>query len=236
MKKISRPIQFLYSLGYMLNKNKLLTILFFCGFLVSICIATQKHTWFDSYIDPIAGIMTLLVAIGIALIGYQREWLESLPKTLTVHYVYDGKYYLSCYYADLASEGDIRNWAQQIGLQMTNGAFLDFNPFFNLNSPEVITLEPRGRKTKHYEITILLKSANNLRPKNEGNAFDTNVYKRWYVVHGEKHQSDKKFDLKLIAPPKYLQPISYKMAKEQKIIFEGNDIAEDKTKPTDDQI
>jgi hypothetical protein len=69
-------------------------------------------------LEPITGIATLGVALVVLLGENQQEWESSLPKRLTVNFLYDGKYVMRCEKAYLAAEGDIRAWGQQLGRQM----------------------------------------------------------------------------------------------------------------------
>ena len=161
MKEENKYTQRRNSLLFAASKSPIMTYLLIAAILVSAVIAyitCLKICLFDNFLDPFTAIVTFLIAIGIALHGYAKTWGEFLPKTLTVHYTFNGKYYLSCYYADLTSEGDIRMWAQQIGSQMTDGALLEFNPFFDLDGSKVIKLESNEETVMHYEITILLKA------------------------------------------------------------------------------
>ena len=211
MQKTNRYLQYQKALGYTLKKDWILSVLFVVGLILSIITAVHyKKELFDIGLT-VAEIMTLLVAVSIAIVNYNQEWRNSLPKTLSVHYRYRGKYYLSCYYADLTSEGDIRTWAQQIGQQMTGGGLLDFNPFFKLQGPEVITLQPSNVSALHYEVTILLKSPKFLRDPQK-RELDLTQYQRWYVVHGKNHEEDQKLELKPIEPPAVLDQLSYGQA------------------------
>ena len=209
MKKINTRSQLWRTLKYIIGDSKLFAILFLFGLVVSILIAYYfKENLYNDWIDPIASIMTLLVAISIALVGYRKTWIDSLPKKLTVHYTCQNRYHLSCYYADLTSEGDIRTWAQQIGAQMTNNSRLSFNPFFDLSGPDVILLEPNKITVLHYEITILLKDINDLKLDLD------EKYIRWYVIHGVNHDNDQVHKLDPIAPQSKWNQLTYTDLKE----------------------
>ncbi len=197
MRAVNSTTQVLDTIRHTLGKNKLLTVLFFVGLVTSFVIAKYyKSPIFDVWLDPFSGVMTLLVAITIALQNYIVAWRNSLPKTLTVHYMHDGKYYLSCYYADLTSEGDIRMWAQQIGSQMVENRHLSFNPYFDLEGPEIMELKPNSQKVLHYQLTILLKDLNLKSGKNTVGQLEN--HKRWIVIHGEDNKVDHKIELELL--------------------------------------
>ena len=218
MKEISSISQFGSSLIAKIKNNILLTILFFIVIGMSAYIAHDKDLTkniFSNFLDAFAGIVTLLVAIGLAMENYLKSWRESLPKTLTVHFTHQEKYYLSCYHADLTSEGDIRTWAQQLGQQMTNSALFDVNPFFDLEKPVVISLDPNNLKVLHYEINIRLKSTKDVRSKKEifKNKAGQEIYKRWFVVHSPGHEKDDFIKLKEINPTSKPEKVDYMYAK-----------------------
>lgn len=118
---------------------------------------TKRRVW-DKWFDPGISLFTALVAIFIALQNTFRDWNESLTKRLTVHFVFGEKYIMTCHEAFLSSEGDIRQWGQQIGRQMDDDENLSFYPFitpikkskkFDSISKEVF---------KPYEVVFYLKA------------------------------------------------------------------------------
>ena len=231
MKEVNILNQYLIAFWETVKKSKLLSILFVIAIIGSIFIVYSKwgEKW-EEFLDPFAGIATLFVAIGIALENYHKTWKESLPKVLTVHYTLNGVYHLSCFYADLTSEGDIRNWAQQIGQQMTGGAFLDFHPFFDFEQPKMITLESNQEKVMYYELTILLNSNRNLKSREGASAFSEEEYKRWFVIHSKGHSSDRKIEMEITSPFKKFKAVTYQEAleEEKKINHKASNISNDK--------
>jgi hypothetical protein len=77
----------------------------------------ERSLWSD-VLDPLVGVSTLLIAVVVWWNESRQEWRNSLPKRLTVDFVYKGRLVMRCEDADLASEGDIRALGQQIGGQM----------------------------------------------------------------------------------------------------------------------
>lgn len=218
MKPINSVSQFGAALVAKMNNNRLLTLFFIFVIFFSAYIALDQDLtkrFFSDFLDAFAGIVTLLVAIGLAMENYLKSWRESLPKTLTVHFTHDKNYYLSCYYADLASEGDIRNWGQQLGQQMTNSAFFDFHPFFDLEKPKVLKLAPNNIRVLHYEMNIRLKSTKDVRFKKEifKNREGQPIYRRWFVVHSPSHENDDIIKLKEISPTSNPDNVTYDYAK-----------------------
>lgn len=212
MKPITPIHQFWKASQYTIRKTPLLTLLLAVAICLSLYIAssadlTQKY--FTSFLDAFAGIVTLLVAAGIAVHNYLKDWMDSRPKTLTVHFTHNGKYYLSCYYADLTSKADIRMWSQQLGQQMTGGALLDFNPYFDLTPGKIVSLAPNNTIVLHYEINIILKSTKDARSKKE---LFNGFYQRWYVVHNNEHFPDERLVLKPITPTEKPPFLTYQEA------------------------
>lgn len=105
--------------------------------------------WVD-WLDPLFSISTLIVAAGLGI----DAWMNQLPKALNVHLVYDGRYVRTCWEASLAHEGDIRQWGQQVGRQMCDVSYLEFDPYPNISAPRTRLGEHGLRKV--YEIKIHL--------------------------------------------------------------------------------
>ena len=105
-------------------------------------------------IDPVLGLLTLLVAGFVWFDEMSREWEDNLPKRLTVTFkLKEGNTYrevMRCEEAYLAGASDIRQWGQQIGMQMTRGKRLDFQPFIAQDEPLI------ERDYKLYRITFFL--------------------------------------------------------------------------------
>ena len=94
------------------------------------------YAWWTHLLDPVIGLGTFMVAVLVWYNEKKQDWENKLPKKLTVFFKYKGKNLMSCKEAYLASEGDIRAWAQQIGSQMSGGARLDFKPFIQQDQPK----------------------------------------------------------------------------------------------------
>lgn len=105
-------------------------------------------------LDSIIGIATFLVA-GIIWFGeINQAWENSLPKRLTVEFLYKNQRLIFCEEAYLASESDIRAWGQQIGAQMT-GNSLRFLPSIK-QKPGRIKESQDGAAYKLYEVKFTL--------------------------------------------------------------------------------
>jgi hypothetical protein len=102
---------------------------------------TLTTAW-QNIFDPAISIITLAVALAIWWSELKEEHRNSLPKRMTVRFLYrnqseDQKVQevMVCEHAPIASEDDIRALAQQIGLQMAEGERLDFVPMFDIEYP-----------------------------------------------------------------------------------------------------
>jgi len=90
-----------------------------------------------SFLEPVIGVATLAVAAGIWIGERKQDYVESLPKQLTVVFLYPPdpptnarhRVAMVCERAYLAGESDIRAWSQQLGGQMVGNQQLSFSPF-----------------------------------------------------------------------------------------------------------
>ncbi|MDD5037492.1 MAG: hypothetical protein PHE55_22420 [Methylococcaceae bacterium] len=95
-----------------------LVALLFLNYLVGGKLIGANTFWWNNFLDPIVGLGTLFTAIAVWFGEMNQDWLSSLPKQLTVEFYYQGRLFMRCENADLASEADIRALGQQIGGQM----------------------------------------------------------------------------------------------------------------------
>lgn len=154
-------------LFYSVKKHKVLFILVIVIAIILLFMTIYCHNsreiWFNNYIDPFISIATFLVALIIWGFQIHREWINSLPKRITVHFVYEKKYVMSCFETWLASESDIRQWSQQIGGQMSKlKNQLSFYPYISSKAPTPVlsSFEKINRKKitiQLYEVTFHLK-------------------------------------------------------------------------------
>lgn len=99
--------------------------------------ASDMDNWYAEWIDPVITIATLLIALFVWLNSKVHDWKDNLPKKLNSHFLYQGKYVISCFHANLIGEHDIRALAQQIGAQINKGAWLKFSPMANPSEPSI---------------------------------------------------------------------------------------------------
>jgi hypothetical protein len=180
LKTVSIYTKIRQSIRYIWNFKYEYFAIFFIGLFITsfLILSGHKEDWYNDWIDPFSGMLTLVIAIGLAINNYYKMWEEKLSKTLTVHYTYQGKYYLSCFYSDLVAEGDIRAWGLQLGAQMSNNQKLKLEPFFDLDGPTLIKMDGYSRAVKHYVLYMRLSDL-----KYEGKDDYIKGYKRWVINH-----------------------------------------------------
>lgn len=72
------------------------------------------------FFEPIVGFATLGIAVFVWYNEQKENWLNKLPKRLDARFVFDGKVIGEVLGASLAHEGDIRQYAQQMGKSALN--------------------------------------------------------------------------------------------------------------------
>jgi hypothetical protein len=145
----------------------------------------EFHQTID-WLDPIVGILTLLVALLVWLIQLNIEWEDNLSKRLTVQFDYNGKIIMLCEQALLVGESDIRAWGQQIGSQMSFTPILKFDPYFKIEKPELRYNEQWKEWHKLYVVTFYLNELPDVMKAPEdkkaewSNSFQNGYCLKWY--------------------------------------------------------
>jgi hypothetical protein len=109
----------------------------------------RPQTYWEG-LEPLIAIATVIIAYGVWWAEMAEAWSDSLERRICVHFLLDG---MEIMYADrmpLASSGDARNWAQQIGSQMAHN--LD-NQSCNLALKVDIRSEAMGPRVDHADGT-----------------------------------------------------------------------------------
>lgn len=156
MKKSSKSV--LHAVRYGANRQKWLIV----GMLVIIAVGCvfvrpwngedANAEWYKGW-DVVFSLSTLAVAVLVWLAEMRQEWENSLPKKLNALFYLGDRLVMCCRNAPLASEGDIRAWAQQLGAQMANEKFLGLHPRFTINNRIESTIAGTFRL---YEIRMTL--------------------------------------------------------------------------------
>lgn len=151
--RISKVLRYGFSRDYMLYFFAIL-ILF-----IALRYFTTQHaqnieigTW-TNVIDPIITLLTVSITLLVYFSNAKRDWENQLPKKLTVHFIHQDKYVMSCIHASLTGESDIRQYGQQIGSQIASdkpneAARLKFFPYMTIRK-QIINQE-------YYEYTLII--------------------------------------------------------------------------------
>lgn len=109
-----------------------------------------------AWLEPIAGLGTLLFAAFLWINGLSQNWQNNLPKRITVQYRWEGRNVMVCKDALLTSESDARTWALQIGQQMSGCQKLKFSPFFTFKRLGIKKNPQSGLRYNAYIFTYYL--------------------------------------------------------------------------------
>ena len=125
---------------------------FLTGFAFS---TSSKQTYIDQ-VEPFVNAATLIVALAVWYGETHEDWLNAIPKKLTVIFEFDGKPVMVCKRADLSGEADIRALAQQIGLQMAQGEPLQFKAPLVKQSGGQVASESGIAYFRDYRVVVTL--------------------------------------------------------------------------------
>ncbi|MBK8563976.1 MAG: hypothetical protein IPN76_11700 [Saprospiraceae bacterium] len=126
-------------LGFALEKRKkwfYVPILFMALFALRLVVTPFNDLWKNNF-EAIAMLAIFIATVILAIGELNNDWEAHLPKRLTVIFTFQGLPVMKCEEAWLAGESDIRQWSQQIGKQMSDGEYLDFEPFVEQNEEVV---------------------------------------------------------------------------------------------------
>lgn len=129
-----------------------LVIDFVTGFAYS---TGPKKTYIDQF-EPFVNFATLIVACAVWFGETHENWLNVIPKKLTVIFEFDGKPVMICNRADLSGEADIRALAQQIGRQMARGEDLKFKAPLVRQSGGQVANEGGTGYVRDYKVVVTL--------------------------------------------------------------------------------
>lgn len=189
-----------------LRKNQylplfIIVVLIFVFFVFNSTIHLNgKTTYWDRVVDPALAVSGFILPAVIWLYYiFNNDWKDGLTKRLTVHFVLKDNYVLTCFESNLSSEGDIRNWGQQIGSQMNGGGILSLLPYIKTQPAVEKYDEKRKEFYLLYELTMFLKFDENgkyVPAKNTITVFDEDKYTLWidnnYDTPGNREVSIEK--------------------------------------------
>lgn len=179
---------FFPSIAYTLRneKKRLLFIGSIALIAILLVVYTDEDKWWNRLLDPTIGISTFIFAFAVWSREAYQNWEQNLPKRLTVRFIYKGKLLLICKNAILTSEGDIRQWGQQIGSQMNRNQALKFEPFFEINIGKPIV--KYGEYFKPYYLIYFLSDLPSDIP-NIQSLFNNQQYLHWeQLKDNNKHE------------------------------------------------
>jgi hypothetical protein len=142
------------------EERTVLWALLFALLLAALIFRLTGIEWWE-WGEAIITLATLGVGIIIWFGEAAEDWEESLPKRLTVEFLFappgqPPRLVMACRLAPLADVGDIRPWAIALGAQMDGGKRqLKYRADFTLLPPEVIP-GPDGAPCRHYLIRFAL--------------------------------------------------------------------------------
>ncbi len=112
-------------------------------------------------VDRIVMLATLAIAFLVFVLELLESYKQDLPKRLNLYFLLpkDAESppmpLLVCKDVWLAGEGDLRQWSQQIGAQMTGTRGLQFDPYIH-EEPIGIKKTPEGTKANYFRVIINL--------------------------------------------------------------------------------
>lgn len=132
-------------------------VLLVVSMLVAGTYENNSISWWN-WLEPVTGTTTLAVALAVWLGELKQDWENSLPKRLTVVFLYQGRECMRCEEAYLAGESDIRAWGQQLGSQMAGTPHLRFQPSICQEQGRATTDPETGESFMFYRVVFTLSS------------------------------------------------------------------------------
>ncbi len=123
--------RFFSKLDFALKKRRkwfFVPILFLLLYGLRLVVLPFNELWENNF-AVVASAATLIAAVILAIGELNSDWEAQLPKRLTVIFTFDALIVMRCEEAYLAGESDIRQWSQQLGKQMSDGEYLEFEPY-----------------------------------------------------------------------------------------------------------
>lgn len=113
------------------------------------------------FFEPIVGFATLGIAIFVWYNEQKEHWLSKLPKRLDAKFVFDNQIIGEVLGASLAHEGDIRQYAQQMGkIELNNNGNLEMELKFDITFVKQPHINQFGEIYLPFVATLYLKNSN----------------------------------------------------------------------------
>jgi len=160
------------------EEGRLLLIRLVVPIVVAVVVLPLFGVDWWKYASAIFGTLTLVLAACIWIGQMVDRWRASLPKELSVSFNFQDRLVMRCERAYLASEADIRAWAQQLGAQMATKegcgmARLSFRPDIVQEPARVERLD--GQYVLSYEVRYNLREV----PDNLKELFASGRHVEW---------------------------------------------------------
>jgi len=123
------------------------------------CSKIHAMSFFDMWQNWMEAFLSFAIIILGVFIWYnekKQDWEITLAKKLDVYFYYQDRVFYEVKNAPLAGDNDIRQWGQQLGMQMNEGEKLHFREF-NVRGPVRDTTKS-GEHIMRYVLTIWLQS------------------------------------------------------------------------------
>ncbi len=132
--------------------------------------------WVDWWIriQSLLGFGTLLVATFVWYGEIHKEWMNALPKRMSVFFIHKRRPAIVCRHIWLAGEGDLRAWGQQVAAQAACVRFLNFYPNLKAQAPG-LAVEPDGKICRHYVVCFELTDDNSFLAEDPVKCFYQNM-------------------------------------------------------------
>ncbi|MCU0469611.1 MAG: hypothetical protein MUF58_13505 [Arcicella sp.] len=113
------------------------------------------------FFEPIVGFATLGIAIFVWYNEQKENWLSKLPKRLDAKFVFDNQIIGEVLGATLAHEGDVRQYAQQMGkTELNNNVILEMELKFDITFVKQPHINQFGEIYLPFVATLYLKKSN----------------------------------------------------------------------------
>jgi hypothetical protein len=114
-----------------------------------------------AWLESIFGAGTCFFAIFLWYNAIRREWIDSLPRRITVQFQYQGHNVMVCKDATLTEKSDARTWALQIGQQISKCQRLEFGPFYTFEDRGIIKEPDKNQVFRRFVFTYYLSDLPN---------------------------------------------------------------------------
>jgi hypothetical protein len=166
-------------INYIFSKHSWQIIITLFVFAVVIIAGIKFPNWHQdmSWLDPLAGLGTLVLAAFLWFNNLHIAWENQLPKRITVQYLYNGKPVMEAKDTTLTDIADARTWALQVGQQISGSQKLLIETYFDFASNGILTDANSQKPYVSYSFKYTLTHL----PDN----FPTNICRLWILKYNQ---------------------------------------------------